>query len=168
MSIEIKHISGKVLFASDRASVRYAIEEAREKGADLGGADLRGAYLGGADLGGAKNADLAIARTRILPDGDLIGWKKSKEGHIVKLRIPADARRTHGVGRKCRAERAEVVAIYAGSDEVATAQSCYDPKFQYVAGAVVTPREPFNDDMWKECASGIHFYITRPEAEAHI
>ena len=39
--------------------------------ADLSRADLSGADLSGADLSGAKNAELAIAQTRFLPDGDL-------------------------------------------------------------------------------------------------
>ena len=73
-------------------------------GADLCDANLRGADLCGADLRGAKNAELPIAMTRILPDGDLIGWKKCRNGALVKLLIPAKAKRSHAFGRKCRAE----------------------------------------------------------------
>lgn len=31
-------------------------------------------------------------------------------------------------------------------------------------GETVTPTEPFDDDRLKDCASGIHFFITRQEA----
>ena len=34
-------------------------------------------------------------------------------------------------------------------------------------GKIVKPREPFSEDRWDECASGIHFYLTRIEAENH-
>ena len=169
MGITIKTLAGRELFVSDHSSVKAAVEEAVKGGADLGGADLGGAYLRGANLRGAKNADLAIAQTRILPDGDLIGWKKCVGARIVKLRIPADAKRTHASGRKCRAERAEVLAIYDSSgDEMTTATSLHDRGFHYNVGQAVVPIAPFDEDMWNECASGIHFYITRAEAENHV
>ena len=37
--------------------------------------------------------------------------------------------------------------------------------FTYKIGATVHPREPFNEDRWNECAAGIHFFITKQEAE---
>ena len=66
----------------------------------------------GANLSGAKNAALAIAQTRILPsEGSIIGWKKCRDGVVVKLRIPETAKRSHAFGRKCRAERAEAYQV---------------------------------------------------------
>ncbi|OBG32377.1 pentapeptide repeat-containing protein [Mycolicibacter heraklionensis] len=143
-------------------------------GADLRGADLRGADLGGADLGGAylRGADLRganAARLRILPDeGDVIGWKKCRGNVIVKLRIPGDARRSNATGRKCRADRAEVLEI-VGCDgkTVEVAASQHDEEFTYRAGGTVTV-DDFDENRWNECAPGIHFYITRAEAEAHL
>jgi hypothetical protein len=139
------------------------------RGAYLRGADLQGAYLRGADLRGAKNVDLVIARTRILPDsGEISVWKKAAAQKIVQLRIPADAKRSHAGGRKCRAERAEVVAIFdSAGNPVDDAVSTWDSGFVYRVGATVEPTKPFDTDMWNECSSGIHFYITRLEAEAH-
>jgi len=73
--------------------------------ADLVGANLRGANLGDANLRDAENIPpLVIAKTRILPDGALIGWKKCNCGVLVKLLIPTEAKRSHAFGRKCRAE----------------------------------------------------------------
>ncbi len=129
-------------------------------GADLGGANLGGANIGGADLGGAKNADLAIAQTRILPDGDLIGWKKCRHGVVVKLRIPEAAKRSHAFGRKCRAEYADVLEIIGGEKAI----SSHDEKTEYLAGQRVTP-DRFDENWMEECSSGIHFFITRLEAE---
>jgi hypothetical protein len=135
--------------------------------ADLSGADLRGAYLSGADLSGAdlsgaKNAEHTIAATRILPDGDLIGWKKCRDGVLVKLRIPEAAKRSHAFGRKCRCEYANVLEVI-GAD-IGIAQ--HDGKTEYRAGQRVTP-DQWNENWQEECAGGIHFYITRLEAENH-
>ena len=144
-------------------AVKVAIKErANLSGADLSGADLSGADLSGADLKDAKDADLAIARTRILPEGDITGWKKCQGGVIVKLRIPADARRSHAFGRKCRAEFADVLEVYG--DEFGI--SMHDSKTKYAVGERVVP-DGFEDDWTQECASGVHFYISRIEAENH-
>jgi len=163
--IEIKSLAGRVLYTAENATdVRQALTEAVKARAYLGGADLRDA-----DLGDAKNADLAIARISILPDeGPIIGWKKAAGGRIAKLRIPAKAKRSHASGRKCRADRAKVLAIYnSDGTEHDEAFSTYDSFFAYRVGETVTPTKPFNEDRWQECASGVHFYITRAEAEAH-
>ena len=132
-------------------------------GANLSGANLSGADLIGADLGGAKDAELVIARTRILPEGDLIGWKKCRYNVIVKLRIPADAKRSHAFGRKCRAEYADVLEVTGGNVGI----SQHDGKTEYRAGTRVTPNK-WSEDWREECAGGIHFYITRIEAENHF
>lgn len=155
----------------------YAIRQAHKSSADLSGANLIGADLrnanlrsanlrnvdlSGSNLSEAKSVDLVIAKTRILPEGDLIGWKKCHDGVIVKLRIPADAKRCHAFGRKCRAEFADVLEVIGA--EVGISQ--YDDKTEYREGErVVSDR--FDDDWRKECAPGIHFFITRAEAEAY-
>jgi hypothetical protein len=166
------YLQGADLRGADlqRAYLRDAdLRGADLRGAYLRGADLQGAYLRGADLQGAKNVDLVIARTRILPDsGEISVWKKAAAQKIVQLRIPADAKRSHAGGRKCRAERAEVVAIFdSAGNPVDDAVSTWDSGFVYRVGATVEPTKPFDTDMWNECSSGIHFYITRLEAEAH-
>ena len=143
------------------------------RGADLRGANLRGAYLSGANLSGAdlrgadlrdaKDADYAIAQTRILPDaGDVIGWKKCQGGVIVKLRIPEDSPRSHAFGRKCRAKFADVLEII-GADE---AKSSHDPKFIYLVGERVEAAN-WCEDWTRECAGGVHFFITKIEAERY-
>ena len=145
--------------------------------ADLRCADLRCANLSGADLSGAKNATLAFARACICPqEGSFVGWKKAcyrdEENYrnecIVKLEIPADAKRSNGTARKCRASKARVMGIETidgkpldGSIRVF---SDHDEDFTYANGFMVEPTEPFCENRWKECASGIHFFITREEA----
>ena len=132
-------------------------------GADLYGADLRSANLSGANLSGAKNAELVIARTLIVPEsGQFVGWKKCRDGVIVKLGIPSSAKRSNASGRKCRAEYAKVLEIF-GSDGK-TAVSSHDSNFVYKLGKIARP-DKWEEDRWQECAGGIHFFITRIEAE---
>ncbi len=127
--------------------------------ANLSAANLRAAKLRAANLSAAKNADLAFAQTSITPEGDLIGWKKLEGGKICKLRIPAEAKRSNATDRKCRAE----FAIVLEGEGV----SQYDNTFAYEVGKEVRPRTPFNENRWEECASGIHFFLTKIEAENH-
>ena len=141
------------------------LSSANLSSADLRYADLSYADLSSANLSYAKNSTLAIAMTRILPGGELIGWKKCKGGVIVKLRIPADAKRSHAFGRKCRAEFADVLETSNGK----TAKSGHSdshPVVEYRVGNRVTC-DKWCDDFTNECAGGIHFFITREEAEAY-
>ena len=155
------------------ASLSYAdlsganLSGANLSGANLHGANLYGANLSGASLSGAKNSSLAIARTRILPEGEIIGWKKLRAGVIAKLRIPERAKRCHAFERKCRASEALVEVLFSGENEVFEGFSKRDDSFRYAKGETVCPREPFCEDWQNECASGIHFFITREEAEAY-
>ena len=135
--------------------------------ANLQGADLRGAYLRGADLRGAylqhaKGAELALAMATHLPEGQFDAWKKCKNGVLVHLRVPADAKRSHGTTRKCRAEWVEVLEVIGAEVGI----SIHDDKTEYRAGAIVKP-DTWDDDRWNTCAPGIHFYLTRLEAENH-
>ena len=137
-------------------AVRWAVKN----GANLSGANLSDAYLSDANLSGAKDAELAIAKTRILPEGDLIGWKKCREGVLVKLSVPAEAKRSHAFGRKCRAEFVKVLEVIGADKGV----SQHDPKYTYSAGETVKCDE-WCEDWQQECAGGIHFFITREEAQ---
>ena len=130
------------------------------RSADLCGANLRNANLYGANLCGVKGADLAIAQTRILPEGSIIGWKKCRNDVIVKLRIPEEAKRSHAFGRKCRAEYADVLEIFGAEEAI----SKHDNTVAYRVGERVTCHE-WDGNWQEECAGGIHFFITRIEAE---
>jgi len=154
------NLSGAYLSRADLS--RANLSGANLSGANLSGADLSGAYLSRANLKDAKDADLTIARTRILPEGDITGWKKCQGGVIVKLLIPADARRSHAFGRKCRAEFADVLEVHGAEFGI----SMHDSKTKYAVGERVTP-DGFDEDWTQECASGVHFYISRIEAENH-
>lgn len=133
------------------------------RGAYLSWADLSRAYLSGADLSRAKNLFLPIA----CPDtGEFTAWKKCAGSTIVKLLIPADEKRSSATSRKCRASKAVVIAVYdKDGNEIDSAVSNYYNTFVYRTGETVEPANKFDGNRWNECAPGIHFFITREEAE---
>ena len=173
----IKSITGKVLLKIKAADLRSAyLRGANLRSAYLNGADLNGANLSNANLSNANlsNANLNGANLRsadlnganlsnakliysILPEGDIIGYKKLQNNIICKLKIPAKVKRCCSpVGRKCRAEYAIVLE--------GSGISQHDNKTKYIVGKRVIP-DKYDSDIRIECSSGIHFFITRKEAE---
>lgn len=130
------------------------------RGANLYGADLRSTDLRGANLRDAKGCYLSCPT-----EGSFIGWKKAS-GHIVKLRIPEDARRSSATGHKCRCDKAYVMEIQNMDGTRATedtVRSDNNKNFVYTVGATVEVPD-FDDNRWSECAPGIHFFIDRRAA----
>ena len=97
---------------------------------------------------------------------------------IATLEIPDRAKRSSAFGNKCRASEAIVkdISVYvvprwnplikAEKLEIGldAAYSTYVHSFYYRVGETVKPDEPFNENRWIECASGIHFFMTLEEA----
>lgn len=105
-------------------------------------------------------------------EGDFIGWKVCRDPddhkpYLVKLVIPADARRTSGFGsRKCRCDRVNVLNILNmdGSQvRKAVVVSFWDSTFQYRKGAWIQVKN-YDGDRRYTCAPGIHFFMERQEA----
>jgi hypothetical protein len=147
--------------------------------ARLYGANLSGANLSGADLFGVEFYWANLSRTNlsevnkkrlstlysIIPEGEIIVWKKLNNELVAKLLIPAKAKRINAIGsRKCRFEFAKVVAIYDGKKKVKEGIGKYNSNFIYKVGEMVIP-DSFDDDPLVECSHGIHAFITRLEAE---
>ena len=132
---------------------------------DLSGADLSGANLYGADLSGAKEIPLlAAAQSSIVPEkGQITGWKKCKDNVLVELLVGKNAKRSNATGRKCRAEYVKVLAVIGA--EVGISQ--YDNNTEYRVGSIVRCHK-WEEDRWIECGGGIHFFLTRIEAENYI
>jgi len=156
MKIAIKHrFNGSVIFETDAENLGAAVVAAIAAKADLRSANLSSADLRYADLRSANLLKLISIRT-ILPDGDLIAWKKLQGGVICKLRIPSDAKRIGGlVGRKCRAEFADVLEGSGKSKR---------NRLEYKAGERIKP-DSFDPNPLVECPNGIHFFITKQEAK---
>nr|DAQ68504.1 MAG TPA: pentapeptide repeat protein [Caudoviricetes sp.] len=154
------------------ADLQYAylfganLRDVNLRGADLFDADLRSADLRDADLVGTGGIPLTCPE-----EGAFIGWKKAYKDQVeclVKLEIPADAKRSSATGRKCRCDKAEVLEIYTMDGKVfeETVYSGYDNDFLYEKGKTVSA-DNFEEDRWLGCAPGIHFFITKQEAINH-
>ena len=148
------------------------LNEADLKGANLYGANLKGANLYGADLSeadlsGVKNLSLPI----VAPEkGSFIGYKKCRGGLIVELEIPEDALRSSATTRKCRCSKAKVLSITnldGSKSECTEATSNRDSFFVYKVGETVEVTN-FDPNRWNECSTGIHFFVTREEAEMYM
>jgi hypothetical protein len=144
------------------------------KRADLSYANLRNANLIGADLSGAKNLETvyyneltSMFALNCPEKGGFTAFKKLRNNIIAELYIPARAKRSSATTRKCRASEAKVVKMWncITKETVTKATSQHDESFVYETGKTVKPTEPFNEDRWNECASGIHFFMTQEEAE---
>ena len=148
------------------ANLRDAIlEGVNLRYADLRGANLRDAILGDAilsyaDLRGAKGNLIEYRNGKILTE-DIIGYKKCQNEIIVTLLIPRGAIMFSINGKKCRTNRAKVIAI----DGVDRAYSEYNGMSYYVGDEFNIYN--FNCQYNVECGEGIHFFMTRKEAERY-
>lgn len=120
-----------------------------------------------------------IAPMKCPKKGKYIAWKKCyklerKRGAYkevyAKLLIPADALRSSACSNKCRASKAKVLGFYDANEKplkIRTAVSVYKynpTRFVYRVGEVAVPRTAFDTDRFKECAPGIHHFMTLEEA----
>ncbi len=152
--------------------LKYVISDGGGERADLSDADLSGADLSGADLRNAnledilydeKTASFALCCPE---EGSFIGFKKCRDNLIVKLEIPAEAKRSSATTRKCRCSEAKVVEILTKTGEKTRKRKAVSLKYRdfiYKVGETVKA-EDFYNDRWAECAAGIHFFITFDEA----
>ena len=139
------------------------LDDASLVGASLDHASLVGASLVGASLNRATNFPFIPFAC---PDtGSFIGWKKA-HGKIIKLEIPADAKRCSATTNKCRCDKAKVLEIQnldGSISDVTEISSNYDINFIYKVGEIVSVKD-FCEDRWKECSQGIHFFVNRQSA----
>ena len=149
--MEIKKINGAIIYKANADNIKDAVEEAVMRGANLVGANLGCANLGGADL---RYADLRGARSiPYIPlacpsDGEFTGWKKVGD-KLIRLLIPADAKRSSAASIKCRCEKAKVVAITSLDEGECYEEvtNCNYAETTYKVGEMVFP-DSFDDDRW--------------------
>ena len=179
MKIKIKiknRWTGKVLFEYEKENnttkdtlIEAVKNDAYLRGAYLGDADLRGAYLRGADLRGADlrgAKEIPYVPLTCPSDGAFIGWKKVGR-YLVKLEIPEDAKRSSATTNKCRCDKAKVLDIICTSDDyqlnLQEITNFNYARTTYKVGEMVYP-DSFDEDRWKECSHGIHFFINKQDA----
>ena len=151
---------------------------------NLTGADLRGANLAWAYLKSCvfydtdfRDCNFMYANLRgsayvpYIPfqcpsDGAFIGWKKVNNV-LIKLEIPADAKRSSTTTNKCRCDKAKVLGFYdsLGVNELDITELVNDEyeECKYVKGEMVYP-DYFDENRWNECSHGIHFFINKQDA----
>jgi len=164
------------LWLSNMGGMRANLSGANLSGANLYGANLSGANLSGANLCGANlhgadlhGANLCGAKGLYLPIncpevGEFTAFKKLSTGAIATLKIPEQAKRCSASSRKCRASEAFVVAIEKDGKQLAEGWS--DRGGEYKVGQTILP-DSFDEDRWNECSNGIHFFISKREAEEY-
>ena len=87
---------------------------------------------------------------------------------IVKLLIPADAKRSSAFTNKCRCSKAKVLGIFdLDGTQLAITQArsinINNIREVYTVGEWVYP-DSFDDNRYDECSHGIHFFMTFKEA----
>ena len=177
-------LSGADLRGADLSETNLSgadLSEADLRGANLSGADLRGANLSGADLRRADLDDVYadVTTSGFWPacpeSGSFVGYKKAMTPFgpaIIKLQVPASAKRSSATTRKCRVSKAKVVwiellrPIDGKTVRVESALSQYENTFTYRVGKTVEVKD-FDPNRWNECSTGIHLFMTRKEAEIY-
>ena len=183
-------LTGAILVGADLSEVNLSRADLRRAdlskinlyGANLYGANLYGANLFRADLSGVNLSGVSLSRAKNIntvnwngrttfydlacpEEGAFIGWKKTA-GLIIKLRITEDAKRSSATSRKCRCSKAEILEIQNIDGSITAIRSVpsdRDPSFMYTVGETVEVPD-FDEDRWRGCSTGIHFFITRQEA----
>lgn len=150
---------------------------------DFAGSDLTGAHFYGANLSTTKLDMVKGLPAMACPEeGGFTGWKKAiyswidsgdnwpaihRHNALIKLYIPARAKRSSATTNKCRASEAfvlDIVDMFTG-EELDHASSTFDSGFIYRRGEWVYPEEfSFDENRWNECAPGIHFFIDKQSA----
>jgi Family of unknown function (DUF5758)/Pentapeptide repeats (8 copies) len=127
--------------------------------ANLSEANLSEANLSEANLSEANLSKARLPIYKILPEeGSFIGWKKTTKG-VIKLLIMEDSIRVSTlIGRKCRASKIQVIdgPGCGGTGPVQRG-------ITYNKGAIIETE--IDTDIRVECTKGIHFFLTREEAE---
>lgn len=145
------------------ASFRYCdMQECNIEGADLYGAVLEFAKLDGI----RSDENTKWFRLRCPEEGAFLGYKKCVNDRMVQLLIPADAKRTSATLPSCRCSKAKVLTIksFDFQENFDEAWSLVDENFVYKRGQWVEVKN-FNEDRWQDSTTGIHFWMTRKEAE---
>jgi Family of unknown function (DUF5758) len=92
----------------------------------------------------------------------LMGWKKCRDGVLVQIEVPPEARRS-SVGREHRAECAKVLQVVGAEFGISLFSDTV-----YRIGEVVRAHH-WNEDQRDNRInkSGIYFYVDRLDAENH-
>jgi len=139
------------------------IESSFDK-ANLLGANFKDSKIYSCHLEEALNVPDGQIPLACPSDGAFIGWKKVYNA-LVKLQIPADAKRSSATTQKCRCSKAKVLAItdLETDESLKTILNNGYGETWYEVGKMVYP-DAFDSNRWNECSNGIHFFIDKQDA----
>ena len=151
---------------ADLSSVN--LTDANLTGANLYHANLTDADLTDADLTCVDLTDTILdekeqCRKGIVLTEPMIGYKKSDEDKIITLEIPVGAKVFSINNSKRRTNKVKVIDMQ-GETELS---SKYDKRFKYHVGDEIEIKD-FGENYNVECGAGIHFFLTREEAEKYL
>ena len=105
-----------------------------------------------------------------------------KEYGIIKLWIPPDAERSSGLNEKCRASRVKTIGFYYRDRASGKIVKIDNSKIKLVGVSAFQPHNVFSktytpgkytlasgwdNNRFKECSEGIHFFRTFVEADLY-
>lgn len=157
-NLDYANLNGANLRGADLRDVSLICADLQD--VDLSGASLSGANLNGVYINNTKGNLLEYRRGKILRES-IIGYKKCKDNIIVKLEIPKGAIVFSINGNKCRTNKVIVKEIYGAN----RTYSIYGMMSYYVGDEITVNN--FNCQYNVECDTGIHFFMTRKEAEEY-
>jgi hypothetical protein len=162
------NLSGAYLSGADLsgADLSYAnLSSANLYDADLSSANLTGVDLTGADLAYADLTNTIIdekeqCRKGVVLTESMTGYKKAYGDKIITLEMPIGAKVFSINNNKRRTNKAKVIDMQ-GETKLS---SKYDTSFKYHVGDEIDIID-FDERYNVECGAGIHFFLTREEAE---
>ena len=146
--------------------LRYAdLYNANLDNADLRYAHLTNANLYNADLENANLSDEEKIRKGYINKNKKIVYKKCNN-KIVELELLKNSIVFSINNHKCRTNKVKVISIDGDKTAGLKISSGYDNNFIYEVGKIVEV-EDFNLMYNVECASGIHFFMNKEDAEKY-
>lgn len=142
--------------------------------ADFTRADLTGACLWNATIDGIVFDNTRLPSPVLDLSGCATGYKVVMLDAVdipvvIELKFPEGTKFASTItSRKCRASEAVVVrCITPKYEDTTTWSSIFCHEFSYRLGQSVVPVKPLDANILTECAAGIHFFVTREEAERY-
>ena len=105
-------------------------------------------------------------------EGEFTGWKRifsDIDKYLVKLLVPADAKRSSSTTYKCRCSKAKVLDIVnlRTNEHVTSIMNRSYIDTEYTVGEMVYP-DSFDENRWNECSHGIHFFVDKENAIEYV
>lgn len=100
-----------------------------------------------------------------IPEGEVIVWKKVKN-FIIKMKLLEDSKRSRATSNKCRCDKALVLEIQTLDGKDSGRKRILNENYSrlmYEVGKVAYS-DFWDDNRWRECSNGIHFFLDRQTA----